>query len=174
MQRKIAGLAGERIAPSLTRPTRVSWTSRYWEITNSCTLRRDAARERAYELLRGNPRWRPWGLTRRTPRKVRNTLTTHSTEWAVRVFHSLTKQATCYITFEYIYREKMTLLSAPRHFRRSDAVPRKSMNSERKGERRERLIRRIVNWKRFAIINQFYLFKDLKFITVTYIVSRQR
>lgn len=130
---EIAGPAGERIAPSSTHRTRVSWTSRYWERTSSCTLRRDAARERAYESLRGNPRWRPWGPTRRTPRKVRNTLTTHSTEWAVRVFHSLTKQATCYTKFEYIHRkrEQVTLLFAPRYFQRSDTVPWKSMNSER-------------------------------------------
>lgn len=92
----IAGLVGERTALSLIHPTRDWWTSRCWERTNSCTLRRDVARERVYELHQGNPRWHPWGPTHRTPRKVRNTLTTHSTEWAVWVFHSLTKQATCY------------------------------------------------------------------------------
>lgn len=92
----IAGLAGERTALSLIHPTRDWWTSRCWERTNSCTLKRDAARGRAYELRRGSPRWCPWGPTRRMPRKVRNTLTTHSTEWTVRVFHSFTKQATCY------------------------------------------------------------------------------
>lgn len=93
---EIAGLAGEKTALSLIHLTRDWWMFRCWEKTNSYTLRRDAAQERAYELRRGNPRWHPWGPTRRTPRKVRNTLTTHSTEWAVRVFHSLTKQATCY------------------------------------------------------------------------------
>lgn len=92
--REIAEHAGERIARSSTRPTPGWWTSRCWERTSSCTHRRDAARGRAYASPRDSPRWRPWGPTRQTPRKVRNTLTTHNTEWAVRVFfiHLLSKQ----------------------------------------------------------------------------------
>lgn len=49
----------------------------------------------------------------------------------------------------------MTLLSAPRHFRRSDAVPRKSMNSERKREREREI--NSTDRELFAIINQHFL-----------------
>lgn len=124
---EIAGLAGEKTALSLIHLTRDWWMFRCWERTNSYTLRRDAARGRAYELRRGSPRWRPWGPTRRTPRKVRNTLTTHSTEWAVRVFHSLTKQATCY-SMPCSNRASDSLLSLSRFFQW--AASWKSMNSE--------------------------------------------
>lgn len=93
----VPGLAGVRTVPSSIHRTPVWWTCRYWGRTSSCTRRRDAVQGRAYGHPRGNPRWPPYTPTRRTPRKVRNTLSTHSTEWAVRVFiHSLTKQATCY------------------------------------------------------------------------------
>lgn len=112
---EIAGPAGERTALSLIHPMHDWWTSRCWEKINSYILKRDVVRERVYELRRDNPPWRLWGPTHRTPRKVRNTLITHSTEWAVRVFHSLTKQATCY-SKPCLNRASDSLLSISRDF----------------------------------------------------------
>lgn len=63
-----------------------------------------------YAYHRGNPRWSPCVHIRQTPRKVRNTISTLSTEWAVRVFihHLLSKQLVIQVPFQI---EQMTLLS---------------------------------------------------------------